>query len=110
MQNMTKEERVRYTADIRSRANSNNYTNPVFRATMALEAGAESHVGATPIPNCGGPPHVPDRHSQGFCNREKVEEKSTLMWIMLCDVCGALQRAAMDGRFIRGEVGIISIS
>jgi hypothetical protein len=109
MQNMVKESRVRYTADIRTRANSNNYTNSVFRATMALEAGAESHVGATPIPDCGGPPHVPDRHSQRLCNRENVEEKSTLMWIMLYGVCGALQPAAMDARIIRGEEGNDSI-
>jgi hypothetical protein len=42
--------------------------------------------------------------SQGFCNREYVEEKSTLMWIMLYDVCGALA-AAMDARIIRDEEG-----
>ena len=45
---MVRKRRVRYTADIRCRAKNSSYTNPVFRATMALEAGAESHVGAPP--------------------------------------------------------------
>jgi hypothetical protein len=40
-ESMVEEERVRSTADIRSKANSSSYTNPVFRATMALEAGTE---------------------------------------------------------------------
>jgi hypothetical protein len=31
------------------------------------------------------------------------------MWIVLYGVCGALQRAAMDSHFIRGEVGINSV-
>lgn len=36
---------------------------------------------------------------------KNVEEKSTLMWIMLYGVCGA-QAAAMDAQIIRDEEGI----
>jgi hypothetical protein len=105
---MVKERRVRYTADIRSRANSNNYTNPVFRATMALEAGAESHVGATPNTGlrrsstcpgsafsgllqpgkCGGEIHLDVDHAMGClwgaaAQRLWMLESSEVRWVSI---------------------------
>jgi len=43
-----------------------------------------------------------------FATEKNVEEKSTLMWIVLYGVCGA-QAVAMDARIIRDEEGINSV-
>ena len=77
---------------------------------MALEAGAKSHVG-----RCNHPCRTAEvLHSsrvgilRASATAKNVEEKSTLMWIMLWSLWGI--RAAMDVQIIRGEEGINQFS
>ena len=101
----------REKGEIHSRYSLRNYQqqlyyNPVFRCKpWALEAGAESHVGAFPHTKARGSSTCPESAFLRISATEKnVEEKSTLMWIMLYGVCGA-QAAAMDVQIIRDEEG-----